>query len=55
MKSSLQEIDAVIGDEIDEAMFKGDSARPDIFAKMFLRLGLPQSIEWRPHDGLNRA
>lgn len=45
MVPRLKEVDAVVADEIDDAVLLGEAARPDSGAEVLQWLGLPQALE----------
>jgi len=46
MIAALKEVYSIIAHFIDESMFQGDSARPDIRPKVFKRFGFALAGEW---------
>ena len=51
---SLEEIDCLIGDAVNQAVFLSDAPRPTTCQHVFQRFGLSQAFEWIPHDCLNK-
>ena len=48
-----QEVDTVVADQVDEAMFLGDPSRPDVGPEMLDGFGLSDALERVAHDGFN--
>ena len=55
MVSGLQEIDPVVPDEIDEAMFLSEAAGPDAWSQIFERFRLADSGKGISHDRLDQG
>lgn len=55
MISSLKKINPVIANEVNEAMFLGETARPDSGGKILKRFGLANASKWITHDGLDQV
>jgi len=53
MQARLQEIDAVITDEIDKSVFGSNPPRPDIWPELFEMLRFSDSGERITHHGLD--
>src|SRR3990172_5634829 len=53
MVSRLEEIDAIVADEVHEAVLLCDAAGPATLQVEAQRLGLPDPPEWVPHRGLD--
>src|SRR5579862_4611194 len=49
MVSSLEEINGLIRDTVDYAVFLGDTTRPAACEHISQRLGLSRPLEWIPH------
>jgi hypothetical protein len=54
MKPRLQEIDAIVADEIHQPILASDASRPDIPTHLLEMLGLAYSRERVSHDGLDQ-
>jgi hypothetical protein len=50
---SLEEIDAIVGDEVDDPVLLGQPSRPDIRAQMPKGFRLAQTGKGVRHDGLD--
>ena len=51
--SSLKEIDPVVANEVNEAMFLGKTTRPDAGREIFEWFRFANTSKWITHYGLN--
>ena len=55
MVAGLEEVDAVVSDEVDEPVFLGQTAGPDVGAEMPKGFWLPEPRERVGHDGFDKG
>src|SRR5205085_7266697 len=53
--AGLQEVDAVAGDAVGDAVLLGQAARPDAGPQVLQRLGLANALEGIANDGLDEV
>lgn len=54
MIASLEEIDAIVADQIYEAVFLGQPSRPDTWSEIFEGFRLSDSLKRISHDGFDQ-
>ena len=54
MVASLEEVEPIVADQIDDAMLLGETARPDVRAEMAQGLRFPDPDERISYDRLNK-
>lgn len=55
MVAGLEEVDAIVSDEVDEPVFLSQTAGPDVRAEMPKGFRLPEPRERVGHDGLDEV